>query len=133
MCVFINCILESLHDHNYRHTFWNLVSEYLGIFLLVLQFYLAMNVLFKDYLRCKPSYRLLGMLLLFQSTYHNDLWMQDYQGVYMQANYTHIYHVFNFENLKKVSKFKILYKIMWIQESLSKASRNFVVICYQGL
>ena len=95
MCVFINCVLKSLSDKGEYYTTWRLAAEGLGILLMIILFYLAINLLFKDYLKSKPSYRLLGLMLLFQAAYINDLFMQEYQENLIQGAFNQVKYTFN--------------------------------------
>ena len=75
MCIFIDCILKNLDDRGVEESFYRKVSESVLFFYVVLHCYLVVNMLFKDYLRCKPSYRLLGTMLLFHAASASDLLM----------------------------------------------------------
>jgi hypothetical protein len=97
ICAFLStiCVLKSLSDKGEYYTTWRLIAEGLGILLMIILFYLAVNLLFKDYLKSKPSYRLLGLLLLFQAAYINDLFMQEYQENLIQGAFNQVKYTFN--------------------------------------
>ena len=116
MCIFINCVLKSLHDKGEFYTTWRLIAEGLGMLLTVILFYIAINLLFKDYLRSKPSYRLLGTLLLFQAAYIYDLFMQEYQENFVTGVFNQLNHTID----PTISKFQVLYRILWLQNFVSR-------------
>ena len=128
MCIFINCIRKNLDDRGEGQSFYRKVSEYMLILFVVLHFYLVVNMLFKDYLRSKPSYRLLGTMLLFQAAYASDLFMQEYQENLIHGPYTQLQNTFPQEH-----KFECLYKIMWLQNVFSNCTRIFIVTLSWGL
>ena len=53
----------------------NVFNDYLGSFTYWLLFYIGVVILSKDYLRRKPSYRLLGKMLLIASVITHDVYM----------------------------------------------------------
>ena len=50
-------------------------NDYLGRFTYLLLFYIGFNILFKDYLRSKTSYRLLGKYFIIAAVITNDVYM----------------------------------------------------------
>ena len=50
-------------------------NDYFGLFTYWLMFYIGINILCKDYLRCKPSYRLLGKYFFVGAMITHDVYM----------------------------------------------------------
>ena len=74
-CTFIDCYMKEVEVKDLRHEPIQVFNDYLGRLTYGLMFYIGVNILCKEYLRRKPSYRLLGKYFLVGSVITHDVYM----------------------------------------------------------